>query len=290
MKTINPAIVSGGLVVGHTEHLLNLHNHYVDNNLIEPDKKIDFYIHTWDIKFNLKYLESLQKRYSHKYNFIVQVEDYEAKFLPVVGNLISKEDMEGGHWKSFLLAYSLWKAFHLIRVIDEYDHILKYKFDIISTAMPWGISEQPSEFFKNRSIHGFPTLYNYNYNDCFYAQHIHDGFDERHFVTFPGPIKKLFLCKTDIELLSELKQICLDLFEKYGIPLTKDIPWRVQGTVMWGEWLKRHNIPYINVQNNYTGHNVGEISPRFEVKFENNSYIVKDKDNYRYIPWNNQMM
>ena len=73
---MKPLIVSGGLVCGHTIHLLDVHKGFVDAQIISADEKIDFIIHTWDIHFNQKYVNSL-KRYEHKFNFNIIVENYE---------------------------------------------------------------------------------------------------------------------------------------------------------------------------------------------------------------------
>lgn len=285
-----PLIVSGGLLTGVNVRLLDLHNAYVKGGHISKNDKIDFYIHTWDIPFNHKYIQSL-KRYEDKFNFILRIEDYESRFLPLIGELIHPNFIERGHYKTFLLLYSLWNAFDLIPTVEDYDSILKYKVDIDSDQIPWGIleNEEPKEFFKHRSVWSFPTLHQFSYNDCFYAQHTYRGFDERHFMTYVKPIKKIFLDKTVEELMAEVKEICLYLFRKYELSIERRVPWGVQGPIIWGELLKRHNIPYINVDNKYVGNSMGEITPKFEVKYENNSYIIKDKDNYNYRLWNKKL-
>ena len=285
---VKPLIVSGGLVTGHSDHLLKLHQAYVDYGFIESNEKINFAIHTWDIGFNQKYIKSL-KRYEHKFNFNIHIESYEDVFLPMVGSIIHPADVQGGHWKTFLLTYSLWRAFEKVYDIEDYGHILKYKMDVISDHLPWGIVDNVADYFKRRSIHSFPALYNYDFTDCFYSQHIHDGIDERHFVTFPKPIKKIFLKKKLVDLMLELKEICLYLCRKYDIDPERETPWRVQGSTMWGELLKRNNIPNISVYNMYNGRSRGEITPKFVVDYIDNSYIIRNKDNYKYTPWNKLM-
>lgn len=288
MKAHKPLIVSAGLVTGHSDHLLKLHKAYVDSGFIDATERIDFAIHTWDIKFNLKYIESL-KRYEDKFNFNIHIESYEDVFLPMIGKLIHPADIQNGHWKTFLLTYSLWRAFEKVYDIETYGHILKYKMDVMSDRIPWGIENSVPEHFKRRSIHSYPALYNYDYTDCLYSEHVHEGIDERHFVTFPKPIKKLFLKKQLADLMLELKEICLYLCRKYDINTEREIPWRVQGSTMYGELLKRNGIPYVNVNNPYNGRSRGEITPKFVVDYIDNSYIIRNKDNYKYTPWNKLM-
>lgn len=287
MKT-KPLVVSGGLVCGHSTHLLDLYNGFIQSGTIKKGEKVDFVVHTWDIPFNNKYIKSLN-RYADQFNFKFIIESYEKDFLPDIGALIHPEEIKQGHYKTFLIGYSLWKIFNSISNIEEYDVILKYKMDVMSSNLPWGVLDDVREHFKRISIFSHPTLYNYSYTDCFYASHVHKGFDERHFITFSGPIKKLFLKKPLLVFLEELKQICLDLYRDYGIDVEFDIPWRVQGTTMWGELLNRHNIPFVNVPNLYNNRSRGEISPKFVVEYENNSYLIKDKDNYKYTPWNSNL-
>lgn len=276
-----PLLISAGLVAGHSDHLYTVHKAFVDSGWILPDDKIDFVIHTWDIKFNNQYVQSLD-RYKDKYNVKISVEKYSNEFLPRIYKMFgSTADI---NWKPFLLFYSFWKACQLIeRTVHIYDLIIRYKVDIKSNAIPFGIQQNLRQHFKTNSILSYPNLYNFSYTDCMYARSSPEYFIERCFTTFPNVIKKAFLKKSLDELMQEVLDIQIQLYSKNIRPYTGDQMLQVEGSTLWYEFMKRNNIPVIDCPNPYSGHDRGNITPPFTIGNSSNGLIVNNSEEYEYI-------
>lgn len=282
MKTsYKPLVISAGLVCGHTDHLLRLHDSFVKKKWIEADEKVDFAIHTWDIPFNNTYIESLDS-YKEKFNIILATEPYENEFLPVLDELVG-EDVPYV-WKPYLLFYSFWKACQLISPkIDSYDIVIKYKTDIQSDGLPFGVKEDIPLHFKTISHVSFPLLFNYSFEDCIYGIRIYDGIEERCFTTFPKVIKKLFLKKDLSKLMEEIQTTKRDLYSQYIKPYTRQDLMVIQGPALWGEFMRKNDIPIIGTDLTYAGRDRGDISPKFTIRSKEKQSYVVNPENYTYI-------
>jgi hypothetical protein len=258
-----------------------MHKAFVDSGWILPDDKIDFYIHTWDIKFNKPYIKSLDK-YRDKYNITVKVEPYTLDFLPRIYKMFG--DTASVNWKPFLLFYSFWKACQLVeRTVHKYDLIIRYKVDIKSNAVPFGIQQNLRQHFKSTSILSYPNFYNFSYTDCIYAEAAPGYFVERCFITFPIVLKRTFLKKSLDELFEEVFNIQKDMYSKNIRTYTQDQMLQVEGSALWNEFMNRNNIPVINCTNPYAGHDRGNITPPFTLSNTTNGVIVNNSDEYEYI-------
>jgi hypothetical protein len=283
---MKPVVIIVGLVSGHNTHMLKMYNKLVSANKVQKGSKVDCIVYTWDIPFNNKFIKSLD-RYKEYYNFTIHKEKYTDTFIPKLAETIKFTDIQQGHYKTFIIGYLLHR---LVNDIDltQYDYIIKYKVDIYNpnNHFPFGVKEDIEDMYTKIKQHCFPTLEQNTYKDCIYVNYLHEGIDERTFVTFPEVLNILFKGKDVTELFQEFIQICKNQYKKFEVN-KKDLPvYRTQGTVMWYTFIKKYNIPIINSRCKYTGAAKGIITPQLVVKFKDNSYIIDNEHQYEYKTWN----
>ena len=193
-------------------YLLNLS----DNFKTVCDLNTDVYVHTWKNTENERWVNKLQ-RY-RKYCNSISIEIEEPKFDK----------------KLYSYFYSTWKVVNLIKDIDQYETILKFKPNLDTESIQYKGSLE--KYFHKASIQARPLLQTTVKEECFYGSVYYQTMDERMFSGYPLGFKKVFhtLYKEFYYTMTSLdEQLCT----KYGNDY--------EGSIFWKEYIENRGVKLI---------------------------------------------
>lgn len=188
-----------------------------DNILPFLDKETDVFVHTWNIDDNTRWISKLNryKKYCNDLQVVLEEPKYKKKL--------------------YSYFYSTWKAVNIIKNIDEYNKIIKFKPNLDSDDIKYvGDLEY---YFHKAYIQSRPLLKETTKEECLYGPIYYQTMDERLFSGYPLAFKKAFhILEEDLHLnMIQLdKSLCLKYGEDY------------EGSIFWKEWFNRHGVTLIH--------------------------------------------
>lgn len=192
-----------------------LHN-LSDNIIPFLDTHTDLYVHTWSGNGNERWVTKLN-RYK--------------KYCKSTTVLVEKPKFENKLHSYF---YSTWKVVTMIKNIDQYSLIIKYKPNLDSNTIQY--SGKLEEYFHKAYIQTRPLLTGTTKEECLYGSIYYKTMDERMFSGYPLAFKKSFDITYE-NLLKELSVLDNKLTTLYGNDY--------EGSIFWKEWFENRGIKLI---------------------------------------------
>jgi hypothetical protein len=203
LNTKKAVIISGHLI------------HLSDNILPFLDKHTDIYCHTWKMDWNSRWLRKLI-RYKKYCNDIYT--EYQSP--------VFKE-------KRLSYFYSTYKAVNMIKDIDSYKTIIKFKPNVDGDISYVGDTEY---YFTKAYLQSRPLLNGKLKEDCIYGTVYYKTLDERIFSGYPLAFKKMFHI-LEGEFITQMHNVNDFIKTKYGT--------NCEGSLFWEEWAYRKEVPLI---------------------------------------------
>jgi hypothetical protein len=190
-------------------------NELSDNFIEFLDRETDIYVHTWDIPENRRWIEKLNryKKYANALYTIIEKPKFDKKL------------------HSYF--YSTYKAVNLIKNIDGYKCIIKFKPNLEGDIKYVGDLEY---YFTKGYLQSYPLLKEYTKEDCIYGSIYYKTMDERVFSGYPLAFSKMFhiLEEEFIQTMIDLDKMCMKLHgEDY------------EGSIFWKLWADVHEVKQI---------------------------------------------
>ena len=179
------------------------------------DKNTDVFVHTWDTQENRRWISKLNRFKKYMNNLHVLVE--EPKF----------------NKKLYSYFYSTYKAANLIKNIDKYDRIIKFKPNLEEDITYVGDLEY---YFRKGYLQSRPLLNGVKKEECIYGSIYYQTMDERFFSGYPLAFSKMFhiLEEEFIQRMIDLDEMCIKLHgEDY------------EGSIFWKLWADVHEVKQI---------------------------------------------
>lgn len=199
------AVIVSGLLTGLSDNItpfLNL--------------ETDIVVHTWDIGDNAKWIGKLQRYKKYCRSLDIEIEE------PMFDK------------KLYSYFYSTWKAVNLIKNIDQYESIVKFKPNLDTQEIQY--EGNLLEYFNKACIQSRPLLQNTTKEECFYGSIYYQTMDERMFSGYPLGFKKVFhtLYKEFHSTMTTIdEQLCI----KYGNDY--------EGSIFWKEYIENRGVKLI---------------------------------------------
>jgi len=190
-------------------------NHLSDNILPFLDKETDVYCHTWNMDWNGRWMIKLNRYKKYCRNIYVTME--KPKFKKKLHSYF----------------YSTYRAVNMIKNIDSYEKIIKFKPNVDGDISYVG----DTEFYYNKAfIQSRPLLNSVTKEECLYGTIYYKSMDERIFTSYPLALKKMFhiLEEDFIEEMIKLDSKCIDLY--------KD---NYEGSLFWRMWARNKKVKLI---------------------------------------------
>lgn len=187
-----------------------------DNIKSVVDLDTDVYVHTWDTKNNRRWIKKLD-RY-RKFCKSLTIVTEEPKFEK----------------KLYSYFYSTWKAVNLIKNIDQYKLIVKFKPNLDTQEIEY--EGNLLEYFNKAYIQSRPLLQNTTKEECFYGSVYYQTMDERMFSGYPLGFKKVFHT-----LYKEFYLTMTTLDEHLSIRYGSDY----EGSIFWKEYIENRGVKLI---------------------------------------------
>ena len=187
-----------------------------DNILPFLDKQTDVYVHTWDEPNNRRWKSKLNRYKKHCNKLYLEVEPFR----------YSK--------KLHSYFYSTWKCVNMIKDIDSYDKVIKFKPNLDAIAIQYGGNLE--RYFHKAYIQSRPLLENTTKEECLYGSVYYQTMDERMFSGYPLAFKKSFHILYR-DLLDSMLQLDSKLIKLYGE--------NYEGSIFWKEWFEDRGIKLI---------------------------------------------
>lgn len=188
-----------------------------DNIIPFLDKETDLYVHTWNPSENLRWITKLNRYRKYCRNFYVEVENY-------------RFDK-----KLYSYFYSTWKVVNMLKDIDQYQKIIKFKPNIETNKIEF--VGDIDYYFSKASIQSRPLLNKINKEDCLFGPIYYKVMDERIFSGYPLAFKKAFHILYD-DLVYEMENLDSFLQAKYEP--------NYEGSIFWMYWFEKKGITLIN--------------------------------------------
>lgn len=195
----NAIIISG--------YLTNL-----SDNIIPFIKGNDVFVHTWDDNDNKRWINKLNRYKKYCNNLYVKVES--PKFFKKLHSYF----------------YSTYSAVNLIKHIDTYDKIIKFKPDLEGDIEYKG---NITDYFDKAYIQTRPLLDKVSVDECIFGSIYYKAMDERIFTGYPLAFKKLFHIFKET-FVSEIMSIDAICEKQYGK--------NYEGCLFWRKWMKSKNV------------------------------------------------
>ncbi len=192
-----------------------LHN-LSDNIIPFLNSETDVYVHTWNGNGNERWIEKFNRYKKHCNSIVIETEDL--KFEK----------------KLYSYFYSTWKAVNLVKDIEQYTSIIKFKPNTDSETIQY--KGKLEEYFYKAYIQSRPLLNNVSKEECIYGSIYYKTIDERMFSGYAPTFKKAFHIPYR-DLLQQM--IILD-----G-KLTKQYGESYEGSIFWKEWFESRGIKLI---------------------------------------------
>lgn len=201
---IDKAIIISGLLT-----------HLSDNIIPFLDKNTDVYCHTWDIGDN--------KRWALKLN---RYKKYCRKLYVVVENPRFDE-------KRFSYFYSTYRVVNMIKDIDRYQTIIKFKPNVDGDISYVGDTEY---YYSKAYLQSRPLLKGVSKDNCLYGTIHYQTMDERIFTTYPSALKKMFHILEE-RFIERMINFNAFIESTYGDDC--------EGSIFWKEWAESKGVKLI---------------------------------------------
>lgn len=190
-------------------------NHLSDNILPFLDKDTEVYCHTWSDNDNSRWASKLGRynRNCKKVNVLIEQPKFDIK--------------------RHSYFYSTYKVVNMIKDIDSYDRIIKFKPNVEGQIKYKGDIDH---YFLKAYLQSRPLLNELTREDCIYGTVHYRTLDERMFSGYPLAFKKMFHILEE-DFVSEMLQVDKFVKVKYG----EDC----EGSLFWEEWANRKQVPLI---------------------------------------------
>lgn len=129
--------------------------------------------------------------------------------------------------------YSTYRAVNMIKDIDSYSKIIKFKPNVDGDISYVGDIEY---YFLKAFLQSRPLLKEYTKDDCLYGTIPYRTLDERIFSGNPLAFKKMFHILEE-EFINQMITVNSFVKDKYG----EDC----EGSLFWAEWASRKKVPLI---------------------------------------------
>jgi len=189
--------------------------HLSDNILPFLNKETDLYVHTYSLPENKKWVIKLN-RYKKYVNNLYLVEE-DIKFEKKLHSYF----------------YSTYKAFNLIKDVNKYDSIIKFKPNVEGDIPYVG---DLSYYFNKAYLQSRPFLEDVTKEECIYGSIYYQTIDERIFSGYPLAFSKMFhiLDKEFIHLMIDLDKLCMKVYGK-----------DYEGSIFWKLWAEVNGVKLI---------------------------------------------
>lgn len=186
-----------------------------DNILPFLDKSTDIYCHTWDMDWNGKWLIKLNryKRYCRNIYTIFDKPKFQEKRLSYF--------------------YSTYRAVNMIKDIDQYERIIKFKPNVDGDISYVGDLDY---YYLKAYLQSRPLLNGMTKEQCLYGAVYYHTMDERIFSGYPLAFKQMFHILEE-DFIKKMNHINIKVKERYGDT--------AEGSLFWKEWADIHNTPLI---------------------------------------------
>lgn len=189
--------------------------HLSDNILPFLDKSTDVYCHTWNKDWNGKWLVKLN-RYK--------------KYCRNIYSVIEKPKFTEKRLSYF---YSTYRAVNLIKNIDSYSKIIKFKPNVDGDISYVGDLDY---YYLKAYLQSRPLLNSNPKEGCLYGAVYYQTMDERIFSGYPLAFKNMFHILEE-DFIDRMKTVNTEIIQKYGDD--------AEGSLFWKEWADLSNVPLI---------------------------------------------
>lgn len=189
--------------------------HLSDNILPFLDKDTDVYCHTWNTDWNGRWLIKLNR------------------YKKYCRNLYTVMDKPEFDKKLHSYFYSTYKAVNMIKDIDQYSKIIKFKPNVEGDVSYVGDTRF---YYLKAYLQSRPLLRDTPEEGCMYGTIHHKSLDERIFTGFPLSFKKMFHTLKE-EFVLEMFSLDNELIQKYGD--------NYEGSLFWMHWAENRDVPFI---------------------------------------------
>ena len=190
--------------------------HNISDNIIPFIEGNDVYCHTWNDNDNMRWVGKL-KRYE-KYSNSISIDIEAPKYKK----------------KTFSYFYSTWYAVNMIKDIDKYEYVIKFKPNIDTDVIPY--KDNFKSYFNKAYYQSQPLLNGVKYDECFYGSIYYHTMDERIFFGYPLAFKKVFHI-----LYKHLHTDMLRLHDYLTLRYGKIY----EGSLFWKEFLENKGVECI---------------------------------------------
>lgn len=189
--------------------------HLSDNIIPFLDENTDVYCHTWDIDWNTRWIVKLNryKKYCRSISIVVDKPIYTEKRLSYF--------------------YSTYRAVNMIKNIDRYETIVKFKPNVEGTVEYKG---NLSQYFNKAALQSRPLLNKVVKEDCLYGSIYYQTLDERIFTGYPLAFKKMFHILEE-EFIQKMNIVNYTVKLAYGD--------NCEGSLFWMEWANQRKVKLI---------------------------------------------
>lgn len=203
-QTTNKALIISGLLV-----------HLSDNIMPFLDNNTDVYCHTWDIGRNGSWLVKLNRyrRFCRNLYIVYDKPKFEEKRLSYF--------------------YSTYRAVNMIKNIDLYDKIIKFKPNVDGDILYTGDLEY---YYLKAFLQSRPLLNSTSKEECLYGSVYYQTIDERIFTGYPLAFKKMFLILEE-EFIEQMISVNSTVKSTYGET--------AEGSLFWKQWADNNKIAFI---------------------------------------------
>lgn len=203
-QNIDKALIISGMLI-----------HLSDNILPFLDKNTDVYCHTWNMDWNGKWLIKLNR------------------YKKYCRNLYTIMDKPKFSEKRLSYFYSTYRAVNMIKNIDSYSKIVKFKPNVDGDVSYVG----DLEYYYNKAyLQSRPLLNNIAKEECIYGTVHYKTMDERIFSGYPLAFKKMFHILED-RFIESMLNIDAHIRTTYG--------YECEGSLFWKEWANTKGVEII---------------------------------------------
>jgi len=189
--------------------------HLSDNIIPFLDKETDVYCHTWNIDWNGRWMIKLNR------------------YKKYCRNLYIEFDKPEFDKKLHSYFYSTYKAVNMIKNIDEYSKIIKFKPNVEGDISYVGDTRF---YYLKAYLQSRPLLRDTPEQGCLYGTIHYRSLDERIFTGFPLSLNKMFHTLKE-EFVLEMFKLDNELIKKYGE--------NYEGSLFWMHWAENMGVPFI---------------------------------------------
>ena len=189
--------------------------HLSDNIIPFLNKYTDVYCHTWNVDWNSRWVVKLNryKKYCRSITIVVEEPMFNEKRLSYF--------------------FSTYRAVNMIKDLDKYTTILKFKPNVNGKISYVGDLEY---YYHKAYIQSRPLLKNTTKEDCIYGSIYYQTLDERMFTGYPLAFKKMFHILEE-EFIQKMHIANHTVKLQYGE--------NCEGSLFWLQWANQRKVKLI---------------------------------------------